>query len=1012
MNKKTIVILSSILLVTLCVPYSTVYASENYKVLLFDETITVLDVRTVQVSLNYRFMALLRPGYYYDAWYIPINTANAYGITVEDEYGALPFNVSVSGNWTLLAISLRRRVFANESYLLRISYLAADRIVSTGPERNLRMWTVTDRVYKENVNLTVRLPKGFGVVKYEPPFLSYVEGAGGAVLHGQMSGVSADTQYWLDVEFADTVSWYNVTCHYTFVNKGSSTEYSPEFEVPGPLSIEGQEIMQVSYKPTPVSTFYDESGNLRVKFRISSVGPGQSATVAVSYLVRLSLRPTVNDSFNGGLGDIPPEYLRYTSADKYWEVDDANIRSLSRSLTEGENSVLNKVRAIYDYVVNNIEYDDAKFQLILSGQNPGRYGALRTLNLGRGVCEDISDLFIALCRASGIPAIGVNGLVYIGDGVALRGEVAHTWVRVYIPGYGWLDVDPTWKLFGRLEGRHIAEALMKESSEPKYVGWMAYQPFQCEVKYALDFLAVEVFRPDLSVSAIYDDEVPVGSSFGFRLKLINYGNGTAYTTSVTISVPGCLRLLNMSSYFFDRIYEYESRYLNLVFNAVSSGNASIEVMVRYQVDGGEVTRSFSYRVVVKKVLTSLTCSVSPREIIEGGTVKVSGSISPALSGKGVTLTYIRPDGSKLTRTIMTGMDGSFSDSLQPDVRGLWSVYASWEGDADHEGASSPSVQFNVKAKVFTVISCSVSSREIFEGETVRVTGVISPAVSGVVVTLTYTRPDRRSFTRTVKTGSDGSFSDSYQPDISGLWSVYASWEGDAEYEGTESQPVQFNVSVKPSGEEETAEEEETVPTTGGSRCLIATATYGSELQPQVQFLRNFRDNVVLRTFAGSAFMELFNSWYYSWSPPVAASIAPNPAFKAVMQVVLRPLLEILSLSAATFSFLSFNCEFAIIVAGLDASALIGLVYFTPPAALILIAVARMRKRWILPKSVRLKILMISWAVSVALMVLGEVTAVYPLMMFATGAFVLLTIAVVVGAVSLRIAAFFLRKRVP
>ncbi len=54
-----------------------------------------------------------------------------------------------------------------------------------------------------------------------------------------------------------------------------------------------------------------------------------------------------------------------------------------------------------------------------------------------------------------------------------------------------------------------------------------------------------------------------------------------------------------------------------------------------------------------------------------------------------------------------------------------------------------------------------------------------------------------------------------------------------------------------------------------SGCLIATAAFGSELTPQVQYLRNFRENYILSTASGSAFMSAFNSVYYSFSPQVA-----------------------------------------------------------------------------------------------------------------------------------------------
>jgi hypothetical protein len=81
------------------------------------------------------------------------------------------------------------------------------------------------------------------------------------------------------------------------------------------------------------------------------------------------------------------------------------------------------------------------------------------------------------------------------------------------------------------------------------------------------------------------------------------------------------------------------------------------------------------------------------------------------------------------------------------------------------------------------------------------------------------------------------------------------------------------------------------------KCLIATATFGSEASPRVQFLRNFRDNLVVRTKAGSAFMEVFNAWYYSFSLTVAQFIANNDPIRAPVRVFLYPLLGVLGIVA-------------------------------------------------------------------------------------------------------------------
>jgi hypothetical protein len=81
----------------------------------------------------------------------------------------------------------------------------------------------------------------------------------------------------------------------------------------------------------------------------------------------------------------------------------------------------------------------------------------------------------------------------------------------------------------------------------------------------------------------------------------------------------------------------------------------------------------------------------------------------------------------------------------------------------------------------------------------------------------------------------------------------------------------------------------------GGGCLVATAAYGTELAPQVQGLRELRDGMLLKTDSGSAFMDGFNVFYYSFSPTVADWERQSPVFKETIKTALTPLLSSLSL---------------------------------------------------------------------------------------------------------------------
>ena len=81
----------------------------------------------------------------------------------------------------------------------------------------------------------------------------------------------------------------------------------------------------------------------------------------------------------------------------------------------------------------------------------------------------------------------------------------------------------------------------------------------------------------------------------------------------------------------------------------------------------------------------------------------------------------------------------------------------------------------------------------------------------------------------------------------------------------------------------------------GGGCLIATAAYGSELAPQVQLLREIRDNQLMNTESGSAFMGTFNEAYYSFSPYIADMERESPMFKEAVKLGLTPLLSSLTI---------------------------------------------------------------------------------------------------------------------
>lgn len=125
----------------------------------------------------------------------------------------------------------------------------------------------------------------------------------------------------------------------------------------------------------------------------------------------------------------------------------------------------------------------------------------------------------------------------------------------------------------------------------------------------------------------------------------------------------------------------------------------------------------------------------------------------------------------------------------------------------------------------------------------------------------------------------------------------------------------------------------TTSPTAVRRCIVASAAYGSELAPDVQFLRMFRDLNVQATFAGTSFMNAFNAFYYSFSSPVASVVTEHPILQETVKLLLYPLIGALRTSSTGFETLGFAPEFAVVASGLIASALVGIAYLTPVVAI-------------------------------------------------------------------------------
>lgn len=171
--------------------------------------------------------------------------------------------------------------------------------------------------------------------------------------------------------------------------------------------------------------------------------------------------------------------------------------------------------------------------------------------------------------------------------------------------------------------------------------------------------------------------------------------------------------------------------------------------------------------------------------------------------------------------------------------------------------------------------------------------------------------------------------------------------------------------------------------------MIATATYGSELSPEVQLLRNFRDYSIMKTKAGSNFMIAFNTWYYSFSPYVANYLSQHWVERTIMKAVLYPLIGILFLTSRIFAVGSSYPELAALFSGLAASTLIGAFYIGLPLGLIGAKIHRLRRRGI--QRLLAKSLTVALLLGLTGLAIGEALLSAPLLIVSTSTIILATL---------------------
>lgn len=146
--------------------------------------------------------------------------------------------------------------------------------------------------------------------------------------------------------------------------------------------------------------------------------------------------------------DLDPEIAGFLKPQEIIDIND-DIKSLASSLVKGDNDLFSATSKLAEWVEDNVEYNLTTVTADASQK------ASWVLVNRKGVCDELTSLFISMCRSVGIPARFVTGISYSNINLQNDGWGPHGWAEVYFPGYGWVPFDVTYKELGYVDATHI-----------------------------------------------------------------------------------------------------------------------------------------------------------------------------------------------------------------------------------------------------------------------------------------------------------------------------------------------------------------------------------------------------------------------------------------------------------------------------------------------------------------------------------------------------------------------------
>jgi len=382
---------------------------------------------------------------YVSKYGITIGAKKLTEVVMSDSSGKLETKVVYYENSTLIEADVNDKIAGIGNVLkLKLDFKTSDLAKKNGQIWEVILPGLPDQSEISAYKLKVEVPNSFGKILYVAPRpaseLFWTKAELGTeninILFGELQVFDFELDYYLknkeEKKLKETIALIPDTAY--------------------------QKVYLYTLIPKPVRIFRDNDGNWLADYILD---PGQELKVTATGSAEVYW--TRRDDFVEKISDLD----KYKRAEKYWEVNNVEIKKLAKELKT--------VAEIYKYVLRTLTYDYKR-----ATEKVERFGALGALKKAdKAICMEYTDLFIALARAAGIPAREIDGYAYSQNPklakIEKHTDVLHTWPEYYDKERGFFrPIDPTWEdssytdYFNKFDLNHLAFVIRGEESTYPY----------------------------------------------------------------------------------------------------------------------------------------------------------------------------------------------------------------------------------------------------------------------------------------------------------------------------------------------------------------------------------------------------------------------------------------------------------------------------------------------------------------------------------------------------------------